>query len=109
MWWLYAILWALSPAILYGIALVVTAIVMRYYRRPCPACGQRGLKFVEQCLATVMVNGQRAPDSWSYYICEKCDAVFKLHRGVWSPVPEEEVELFGIRSSPLAPSGRPRD
>ena len=45
----------------------------------CPACGTRGLKCVNFIMATVLVDGKRAPDSWSYYRCDKCGKPFKLH------------------------------
>lgn len=82
--WVYAILFVLSPAILYGIGLLVAAIMLAYYRRPCPACGRRGLKCVNFVMATVLINGRRAPDSWAYYDCERCGARLKLHHHEWS-------------------------
>lgn len=80
----------LSPAILYVIALVVTAIRSKYYPDKCPQCGERGLDLVNFILATVVIDGRRAPDSWSYYVCRKCDAWLKHHRKEWGPVPEHE-------------------
>jgi hypothetical protein len=88
--WLYLTLIVLSPAILYGIALIATAIATKYYRRPCLTCGERGLKCVNFIRATIIVNGRRAPDYWSYYVCEKCGAEFKLHHDEWKDVPENE-------------------
>lgn len=82
--WVYAVLLVLSPAILYGIGLLVAAMMLAYYRRPCPACGKRGLKCVNFLRATVLINGQRAPDSCAYYDCERCGARFKLHHGAGS-------------------------
>jgi hypothetical protein len=84
--WVYIALLVLSPAILYGLLLVWVAC----YRRLCPACGHRSLNSVNFIKATVVVNGQRAPDSWSYYLCGHCAAEYKLHHGVWSGVPESE-------------------
>jgi hypothetical protein len=62
MYWVYLVLLVLSPAILYGFALAAAALVSAYYRRPCLACGRRGLKSVNFIRATVVVNGRRAPD-----------------------------------------------
>ena len=58
--WVYAILLVLSPAILYGLALVAVSI----YRGRCPACGRRGMKCVNFIRATVVIDGRRAPDYW---------------------------------------------
>ncbi len=92
--WLYAVLLVLSPAILYGTALIVTVIVTTYYRRQCSECGKRGLKNVNFIMATIVVNGVRIPDSWSYYVCEQCPACFKLHRGALSRVTLSEVQQY---------------
>lgn len=94
---LYAILLVLSAALLYGTALLVTAIAGKWYRRVCPACGLRGLKCVNFIRATVLVEGKRAPDHWAYYVCEKCGAAFKLHHGAWGPVPEEERQYLRFK------------
>jgi hypothetical protein len=88
MGWLLAALLVLSPALLYGLLLVFAAL----HRGRCAACGQRGLKCVGATLATVVVNGRRAPDSWSYYACDKCGAAFKLHCDQWTRVPAEEAQ-----------------
>lgn len=101
--WLYAILLVLSPAILYGFALFAAAFAIKYYRRPCFACLRRGLKCESCILATVVVNGEPAPDSWSYYVCEKCGAAFKRHRGVWNRVSRDEVHQF---DAPVDMKGR---
>jgi hypothetical protein len=87
MWWLLAAFLVLSPAILYGLLLALVAV----HRGRCAECGRRGLKCVNGVLATIVVNGKRAPDSWSYYCCEKCGAAFKLHRGRWTRVSSEEA------------------
>jgi hypothetical protein len=86
--WLIATLLVLSPAILYGIALVIFAV----YRGKCSACGKRGLNCVESIRATIVVNGKRAPDSWSFYVCGKCGAAFKSHQGEWSRITQSELE-----------------
>jgi hypothetical protein len=96
--WDLAALLVLSPAILYGIALIVSALVSAFYRRLCPACGQRGLKCVNWIRATALVNGRRASDIWSYYVCEKCGVPHKLHRGKWEGVPEGERHHLEVRA-----------
>jgi len=87
--WVYVIL-LLSPAILYGLALIVVAI----YGERCPKCGQRGLTCVGFMKATVVIDGRRCPDSWGYYACEKCGAKLKHHRGEWGEVPDHERRWF---------------
>jgi hypothetical protein len=95
MQWLAAVLLVLSPAILYGVALTVAALVTALYRPLCPACGRRGLVCVNRTLATVVVNGRRAPDSWTFYACEHCGAGFKYHRGAMSSVSADEIRTGG--------------
>jgi hypothetical protein len=107
MGWFYATLLVLSPAILYGVALVVAALVSAYYRRRCPACGERGLKCVNFIRATVVIDGRRAPDSWSYYVCELCGAGFKLHRGELSSVTADEIQRYGSCGEQGASVDRP--
>jgi hypothetical protein len=89
--WMYAAMLVLSPAILYGLALAAAALASAFYRRTCPACGRRGLKCVNFIRATVLVDGHRAPDYWSYYVCELCGAGYKLHHGNWLAVGAEEI------------------
>ena len=55
-----------------------------------PTCDERGLKRVNWIRATVLIDGKRVPDSWSYDICEKCGARFKFHHGEWGAVPDNE-------------------
>jgi hypothetical protein len=87
MWWVLVALAVLSPAILYGLLLVFVAV----FRGRCAACGRRSLKLTNGYRATILVDGRRAPDFWSYYCCEKCGAAFKRHRSEWSRIPPEEA------------------
>jgi len=89
--YLWMALLVLSPAILYGVALVATGLTMRFYRSRCPECHQRGLKTVNFFKATVLVNGQRTPDHWTDYECEKCGAAVRWHRKQWEAVPDRAV------------------
>ena len=75
--WLLIILVIISPAILYVFALLAVAVGRKFYRRPCPACQQRGL----QCVAWDRVliddgDGKHHCESWSYYQCDHCNAIF---------------------------------
>ena len=47
----------------------------------CPTCKSRALRCVQWIHATVMIDGRRAPDSWSYFSCDSCGAHFKQHLG----------------------------
>jgi hypothetical protein len=55
--YLWMTLLVLSPAILYGIALIAVGIANRFYRSRCPECQQRGLKMIDFIKATVLING----------------------------------------------------
>jgi hypothetical protein len=90
MWWVLAILLVLSPAILYGLLLSFIAI----YREKCPACEKWGLKCVTFIVATILVDGKRAPDSWGYYDCPNCGGKFKWHRGEWTHVSDKEIQTY---------------
>jgi hypothetical protein len=86
--YLWMTLLVLSPAILYGVALLATALSMRFYRGRCPTCRRRGLKPVDFCLATVLVNGKRAPDHWADYECEQCGSLVRWHHSAWEAIPD---------------------
>lgn len=62
----------------------------KFFNDKCPKCEKRELTLVNWIRATVLINNQRAPDSWSYYLCERCNSRLKLHRDVWSDVNIEE-------------------
>ena len=89
--YLWMTLLVLSPAILYGIALIAVGLSTRFYRSRCPKCEQRGLKMIDFIQATVVINGKRAPDHWADYECEKCRAIVRWHHAKWEPVPPSEV------------------
>lgn len=81
----------LLPAILYGIALIAVGLTARFYRSRCPECQQRGLKMIGFIRATVLINGQRAPDHWTDYRCLKCGVVRRWHRKQWESVSQAAV------------------
>lgn len=64
------------------------------HRGICPSCHRRALRCVQWIRATIVVNGQRAPDSWSFFLCESCGARWKRHlgRGLESPSEDEWVQ-----------------
>lgn len=81
----------LAPAV----AILVSAGVGFLIRRErCPSCGKRRLRCAQFVKATVLIDGQRAPDAWGLYECEACGA--RLRKGVrdaeYSQVTAEEWE-----------------
>ncbi|SRR6266568_3220284 len=76
---------------LYGLFYLVGWLFYRFYRSRCPKCGKRGLKMVDGALATVVIHGKRAPDSWTVYECEKCGAVLRWHLEKWEEESESQV------------------
>ena len=75
-----------------SVALVtVASLVARYRRKQCPACLQKGLRSVSRVRGVSVVDGSELPDYRSYLRCEKCGARFKLHDGVLSGVPDDEL------------------
>lgn len=87
----WLVLLVLSPGILYGIALLLTALASRYYRGPCPRCGGRGLRSLGLTKATVLIDGRRAPDFWIDYECKLCGVELRKHRGTWEERPRTQV------------------
>jgi hypothetical protein len=72
-----------------GIAVVVGAVSLYLlfgwflirHREVCPRCGRRALRLIQWIRATVLIEGQRRPDSWGYFLCDACGAKWKQHRG----------------------------
>lgn len=49
---------------------------------------------ISAALATIIVDGKRAPDSWAYYCCERCGARFKKHGERFEPADAEEWKQY---------------
>lgn len=82
-------------AILLGaIAIFGLLLWLSHRRKRCPTCSKQSLKNVQFIRATNLVNGARAPDSWSYLECESCKARFKEHHGELVASSEEEWNTF---------------
>jgi hypothetical protein len=79
-----------APTVLLGVAVAVTMVASKFYRRRCPACMQRGLKRVSVVRTFVETRGVSSPEYWSYLRCDKCGERFKLHDGIITGVPEDE-------------------
>jgi hypothetical protein len=102
--WIFVVLIISLPFVIYGVMLVF----VHFYRDKCACCGKRTLKTVEFIKATVIIDGQRAPDSWGYYLCENCGARYKKHhRGTWEDVTQSEWELY-VEKKVVRPSMRKR-
>ena len=76
---IWLILLVLTPAILYGMALLAVALKARYL----PRCHERGLKVEQFIRATIKVRGQRAPGYWADYACSSCGAKLRWRRRRW--------------------------
>lgn len=59
------------------------------HRENCPTCGEQALRSVNSVLATVVINGRRAPDAWTYYWYESCQSRWKKHIGCDLEVPTD--------------------
>lgn len=95
MGWMDIVLLIASPAVFWGVALVITAIFSKFYRRRCPDCGARGVKCVDFIITEpASVGGKRSPNCLSYYRCDICGQSFKLHDKRLEPVPSEEQHLL---------------
>jgi len=56
----------------------------------CLRCGEKKLRVVNFIRATVLIDGRRAPDSWTLYQCDGCSARLRRHLdGHWSEAGEE--------------------
>jgi hypothetical protein len=103
--WIWLVLLVLSPGIVYVLAMFAVAIGSMYFPRRCPRCGQRGLIRVNSALATIIIDGKRTPDSWSYERCQKCNAHLKRHRSQWLDVQDAEWEAECGAVGPMASDG----
>ena len=80
--WLWISLLVLSPAILYGIALLFVAV----YRGRCRRCHRHGLRMV----GGYKWDGERGGGAVTFYLCEKCGAHFKQSASDWSEPSDDE-------------------
>lgn len=80
-------------------AYLVGGVVISRRRERCPDCRAKKLRCVQFIRATVIVDGKRAPDFWSYFECESCHSHQKLHRGVLSVVALDEWQHYCTKRS----------
>jgi YHS domain-containing protein len=80
--YLWIVLVVLSPAILYAIALLHTAL----YRGLCSHCHQRGLKMA----GAYKWDGKKSGGGTSFYFCEKCHCRFKKNSNEWTEPTDSE-------------------
>lgn len=52
---------------------------MGLFSHRCPKCQEKKLESRGAIRATVLINGKRAPDSWTYYECTACAARWKKY------------------------------
>jgi hypothetical protein len=60
----------------------------------CPSCGQASLRCGQRLLMTVMVDGRRAPDNCSYFVCDSCGGKFKQHSCAAFTIPTDAEWAF---------------
>jgi hypothetical protein len=61
-----------------------------FLRPRCPGCKARGLRMVGGTLATVQVDGKRAPASWFYEVCPRCRSRWRHELGGARRTPTDE-------------------
>src|ERR1039457_3650453 len=84
---LWITLLVLSPAILYGCALLFVAV----YRGRCPRCHRHGLRCVGGYLWDGRTEqGQPCGGSVSFYLCQCCSAHLRRVARDWSDASDEE-------------------
>ena len=71
---------------------ILLAVGVILGRRPevCPSCHQRKLRCLQWVRATIVRDGKRAPDSWSYLLCDSCGARYKQRLGGDFEIPSEQ-------------------
>jgi hypothetical protein len=80
--WLCLVLLVLSPAILYGLALLFVGV----YRERCRRCHRHGLRMV----GGYKWDGAHGGGAVTFYLCEKCGARFKESGSDWSEPSDDE-------------------
>jgi predicted RNA-binding Zn-ribbon protein involved in translation (DUF1610 family) len=67
----------------------------------CPGCGARRLERLNWLRATILVEGLRAPGSWTYYRCRNCRSHFKKAlNGAWETPTDSEWEQYVVAAVP---------
>ena len=98
-------IWLIVLFVVVGVILAIpTAILIsaglgaliKFMKEPaiCPRCGSRSLLQVNFIRATILVNGRRAPDSWSLHNCRQCNARLRLHRNQWFDAEAGDLRYF---------------
>ena len=96
--WLILFLFVVVVALAAPAAIAISAFLgwlLSFHRDICPQCGQQALRTVNLIKATILVEGVRRPDSWTYHLCESCGARLKKHRGAWKPATPDEWDRYG--------------
>ena len=80
-----------APVVLFVLIVAIASTVGRYVRKRCPACMQRALKQMSVVRADTVIEGEDSYDYRAYFRCENCGTRFKLHDGILSGVPDDEM------------------
>ena len=72
---------AIFAGVLFGVLVLCILVgwLLGQKQSICPNCNCQSLRCVQWIRATVMIDGQRAPASWCYFLCESCGARYKQH------------------------------
>jgi hypothetical protein len=105
MHWLVYLLIAILPVALY----VVLTIMPHLYRRMCPGCSNRRLRWCSEMKGIGFVNGRSATTLREYYVCEECCEAFKrLNKGEFEAVSHEERDQHINRPPEKSKKAKPK-
>lgn len=94
LWWLlYLVMGLVALVAIYVV--VVLPLVFWYsaaFPKECLRCKQRMLKYVKFVTTHPNPAASGKFNPRAYYVCQSCQAAFKLEFGDWYPVDRSEVE-----------------
>jgi DNA-directed RNA polymerase subunit RPC12/RpoP len=76
-------------------------VLLRWLNPKCRRCGKRRLTSRQFVRATVVRDGRRAPDAWTYYQCGSCGKRWKHSpwTKIWDDVSDGEWDQTVIRGT----------
>jgi hypothetical protein len=69
-------------------------LVRQKEERDLPFLRRRALKFAVRILTSVIIQGRKAPDTWTYFVCESCGAHYKRYDGDFVVPSDQEWAEF---------------
>jgi len=102
--WLIVLFFVVGVILAFPTAILISAglgALIKFITEPaiCPRCGSRSLVQTDFIRATTLVNGRRAPDSWSLHNCKECNARLRFHRKQWFDAEACDLRYFDPRSA----------